>query len=78
MKPISRLPLVVLDPEGIALTSKERCYLLKVMEQLIKPFIKEFHDLWANSRPRAAEFFAGCTRKRGIRNNLAFEPDRHA
>lgn len=67
-----------LDPEGIALTSSGTVFISSEgdAKQLIKPFIKEF-SLSSGRQLKTlvvpSKFLPDATRKRGIRNNLAFE-----
>lgn len=67
-----------LDPEGIALTSQGTVFICSEgnAEQLIKPFIKEFSvstGRQLKTLPVPKKFLPVASRKRGIRNNLAFE-----
>ena len=67
-----------LDPEGIALTSQGTVFISSEgdAERLIKPFIKEFalsSGRQLRTLPVPEKFLPVASRKRGIRNNLAFE-----
>lgn len=67
-----------LDPEGIALTDKGTVFISSEgnAERLIKPFIKEFSLSSGRQLKTLAvpeKFLPVASRKRGIRNNLAFE-----
>lgn len=70
-------PALSLDPEGIALTKNGRLYISSEgdTDRLIKPFVNQFSLAGKQMQelPIPPKFLPTANKKKGIRNNLAFE-----